>query len=80
MARRVGVLGGTFDPVHCGHLRVAMELLDALQLDELPGDDTTIVVMCHIGGRSMQVVGWLRQQGYENTTNLRGGIEAWAAS
>ncbi len=48
-------------------------------LDELP-EDKTIVVMCHIGGRSMQVTGWLRQQGYENVTNLRGGIEAWAAS
>jgi len=27
----------------------------------------------------MQVTGWLRQQGYDNITNLRGGIEAWAA-
>ncbi|MDV7339376.1 rhodanese-like domain-containing protein [Terasakiella sp. A23] len=48
-------------------------------LDELP-TDKTIVVMCHIGGRSMQVTGWLRQQGFDNVTNLRGGIEAWAAS
>lgn len=48
-------------------------------LDKLP-EDKTIVVLCHIGGRSMQVTGWLRQQGFENVTNLRGGIEAWAAS
>ena len=51
-----------------------------LHLEDLPQDDTTIVVMCHIGGRSMQVTGWLRQQGYDNVTNLRGGIEAWAAA
>ncbi|NVK19126.1 MAG: sulfurtransferase [Methylocystaceae bacterium] len=48
-------------------------------LNELPRDKT-IVVLCHIGGRSMQVTGWLRQQGYNNVTNLRGGIEAWAAA
>lgn len=47
-------------------------------LDQLP-QDKTVVVMCHLGGRSMQVTGWLRQQGFENVTNLRGGIEAWAA-
>lgn len=47
------------------------------QLSELP-DSGIIVVLCHIGGRSMQVTGWLRQQGYDNATNLRGGIQAWA--
>jgi nicotinate-nucleotide adenylyltransferase len=29
----LGVLGGTFDPVHNGHLRMAMELRDLLSLD-----------------------------------------------
>lgn len=45
-------------------------------LDQLP-DDKTIVVLCRIGGRSMQVTGFLRQQGFDNVTNLRGGIEDW---
>jgi nicotinate-nucleotide adenylyltransferase len=33
--RRVGVLGGTFDPVHYGHLVVAEEVYATLQLTEI---------------------------------------------
>ncbi|MEA2119310.1 nicotinate-nucleotide adenylyltransferase [Halovibrio sp. HP20-50] len=35
LAPRVGMLGGTFDPVHLGHLRSAVELHEALGLDRL---------------------------------------------
>ncbi|MCU0586833.1 MAG: nicotinate-nucleotide adenylyltransferase [Syntrophobacteraceae bacterium] len=35
MASRVGILGGTFDPVHYGHLRAAEEVLEALCLDRI---------------------------------------------
>jgi rhodanese-related sulfurtransferase len=37
-----------------------------------------IVVMCHHGVRSMNVTVWLRQQGFENTQSMRGGIDAWS--
>jgi nicotinate-nucleotide adenylyltransferase len=32
---RIGILGGTFDPVHNGHLHVANSLRDALDLDRI---------------------------------------------
>lgn len=34
-ARRIGLLGGTFNPVHNGHLRAALEVSEFMALDEL---------------------------------------------
>ena len=60
-----------------GCLHIAMsELLE--RLDELPKDQP-LVVMCHVGGRSSQVVQWMHANGFENALNLTGGISAWSA-
>lgn len=35
IAQPVGLLGGTFDPIHNGHLRIALEVLEGQRLAEL---------------------------------------------
>ena len=40
--------------------------------------ESPIVVFCHHGMRSLQVVNWLREQGIENCTSMAGGIDRWS--
>lgn len=49
------------------------------RMDEVP-QDREVVVVCRIGGRSGHVVAYLRQQGWDNVTNLDGGMMGWAAA
>ena len=47
-------------------------------LNELDGDDETLVVFCHHGVRSLSVVDWLRRHGVENCQSMAGGIDRWS--
>ena len=40
--------------------------------------DSEVVVLCHLGGRSMQVALFLEKQGFSRVHNLVGGVDAWA--
>lgn len=40
--------------------------------------DSSIVIHCHHGGRSLRVANWLRQQGYSSAQSMAGGIDVWA--
>jgi rhodanese-related sulfurtransferase len=37
-----------------------------------------VVAICHHGARSLRVTLWLRQQGFNQAINLKGGVDAWA--
>jgi adenylyltransferase/sulfurtransferase len=49
----------------------------ATVLERFPDRDAKIVVSCLTGARSGQLVGAMREAGYTDVHNLRGGIVAW---
>ncbi len=49
-----------------------------LQRLEAAADSTTLVVLCHHGVRSLNVVNWLREQGVANCQSMAGGIDRWS--
>lgn len=40
--------------------------------------DRPVAVLCHHGGRSMQVAMFLQQHGFARVANIAGGIDAWS--
>jgi len=60
--------GATFIPMGDVPLRAHQEL----------DPEEHIVVVCHHGVRSLNVCQWLRQQGFERSQSMRGGIDRWA--
>ena len=55
------------------------ELIERLEELE-PHREEALIVHCHHGGRSLQVVAWLRQQGFSQAQSMEGGIDAWSVS
>lgn len=50
-----------------------------VRMDELTKEDE-LYFICHSGARSAQVCMFLKQQGFDNVYNLRGGMLGWARS
>ena len=61
---------------------IPMSRLASRRVNALPeaakDQEAEIVVMCHHGIRSAQVVAWLLDEGWTNVFNMDGGIAAWA--
>jgi rhodanese-related sulfurtransferase len=49
-----------------------------LQRLEALADQGTLVVYCHHGVRSLNVVNWLREQGIAGCESMAGGIDRWS--
>ena len=47
-------------------------------LDSLAAEEAPLIVFCHHGMRSLQVVSWLREQGIERSSSMEGGIDRWS--
>jgi len=47
-------------------------------LEALRSRDDLLIVYCHHGVRSLNVVHWLRGQGVEGCQSMAGGIDAWS--
>jgi rhodanese-related sulfurtransferase len=54
-------------------MRTVAQALDSLEAEEAP-----LIIFCHHGMRSLQVVSWLRQQGIESCSSMAGGIDRWS--
>jgi adenylyltransferase/sulfurtransferase len=63
-------LGGALIPID--------ELQERIHELEAHRGDETIVVHCRSGSRSARAVEFLRQRGFSNAVNLKGGILAWS--
>jgi rhodanese-related sulfurtransferase len=59
-----------------GALLIPMSAFQA-RADEVP-TDRPILVVCHTGGRSAAVTGFLLRSGRTDVVNVAGGMEAWA--
>jgi rhodanese-related sulfurtransferase len=59
---------------------IPMSELGARAAELEPFRGRPIVVHCHHGGRSLRVAQWLREQGFEQTQSLAGGIDEWAVA
>jgi rhodanese-related sulfurtransferase len=79
------VLVDVREPEECAVARlgtaeyIPMSLVPAAfqRLEGLAGEGD-LLVLCHHGVRSLQVVAWLRERGLDNCYSVAGGIDRWS--
>jgi rhodanese-related sulfurtransferase len=54
-------------------MRSVPQALPSLEAEEAP-----LILFCHHGMRSLQVVSWLREQGVGQCSSMEGGIDRWS--
>jgi rhodanese-related sulfurtransferase len=52
----------------------------SLQELEAKADDNILIIVCHHGVRSLNVVSWLRNQGISACQSMAGGIDLWSVA
>ena len=50
----------------------------SIQALESKADEGGLIVFCHHGMRSLNIVAWLRGQGLESCQSMAGGIDLWS--
>jgi len=60
-----------------GSLLMPMGDVPSRAHQELDPDDR-LLILCHHGARSLSVTNWLRQQGFDASQSVAGGIDAWS--
>jgi rhodanese-related sulfurtransferase len=79
------VLVDVREPEECAVARlgtaeyIPMSLVPAAfqRLEGMAGEGD-LLVLCHHGVRSLQVVAWLRERGLDNCYSVAGGIDRWS--
>jgi adenylyltransferase/sulfurtransferase len=61
-----------------GALWIPLGDLDSRLHEIADWKDGSVVVMCHLGGRSARACRLLAEHGFADVANLEGGIEAWS--
>jgi len=59
-----------------GATLIPIEEIETRAEAELPRD-AEIIAYCHLGVRSLAVANWLARLGFNNVSDLEGGIDAW---
>lgn len=68
----------TQSSIHGSELVPMRSVPGALGQLQLRAAEAPLVVFCHHGVRSLNVVAWLREQGLENCQSMSGGIDLWS--